>query len=92
MCFQADFDGLEGDGDSSEDERDGDGVGFSDETWAAAERGDEVRAEEKCETGEGHQDCRGTAQEKQNAGGGSCGCNHSTPPDDSAGLLQYTGR
>jgi len=81
FCSETDLDRFEGDGDPAEDESDGDGVGFSDEARAAAECGDEVRAEKKCKAGEGHEDRSGAAEEQENAGCRSRCDNHSAPPE-----------
>jgi hypothetical protein len=61
FCPEADFDGLEGNGDSAKDQRNGDGVGFPNDALAAGEGVKQMSAEEKCEAGQGHQDGRGAA-------------------------------
>ena len=62
---ETDFDGFEGDADSAEDEGDGDGVDFAEESLAVHEGAEEACADKEEHAGEGHEHGRTTAQQQK---------------------------
>jgi hypothetical protein len=61
---EANLDCLESDPDSAKDERNTDGIGFADESFAVSEHSEQVGADQEQQAAERHQDCRRTAQQQ----------------------------
>jgi len=81
FCSEAHFDRLECHCNSAKDQRNRNGIGLSNESLASGERVEHVRAEQKHQARERHQDRRRTAQQQENVRCGSSRDSIPMPPD-----------